>query len=175
MSIAVETLAGAYYVSPVEKSFQLWYDSNIMEEYGLVVDIKSNNVVLIKAERSSSCEKCMTKEMCYPADDDKSMMIEAEDPIGVKKGDKVVFSVGAATVLKAGVMLYLIPLLFFIAGVVAGQVAGSAVAPGFNKDLLSALLGFLFLICAFIGLKFYGRRAEEGGEYRPTVTRVVEK
>lgn len=142
-----------------------------MEEQGIIMEIKGAAAV-VKAERSAGCEKCITKDVCHPQDDN-SMMIEVDNPIGAKVGEKVVFTIGAATVLKAGVLVYLFPLLAFIAGVVVGQVAGESVLPGYDKDLVSTVLGFLFLAGAFGGLKLYSRRAEEGGAYRPCIVRVI--
>jgi sigma-E factor negative regulatory protein RseC len=101
------------------------------------------------------------------------MVIEAENQAGAHVGDRVIFTVGAATLLKAGVLFYLIPLFGFIAGIVLGQVLSQTVAPVRNPDLLSAALGFLFLGLTLLGLRLYGKRAEKTKALRPRVIRVV--
>ena len=101
------------------------------------------------------------------------MLIEADNPVGADVGDMVVFTVGAGSVLKAGLMLYLVPVISFIAGVVLGQTVSVRVLPGQNPDLVSGALGVIFLAAAFAGLKVYGSMMEKGKSFRPRVLRVV--
>lgn len=143
----------------------------MIEETGIVVENKGETV-LIRAERTSSCESCAQKSVCHTGGGG-DMLIEADNPIGAKKGDYVVFTVGAGSVLKAGILLYLVPVLCFIFGVVLGQAASKRAFPALNADLVSGILGLVFLIIAFIGLKVYGKFVEKDRSYRPHVLRVV--
>lgn len=144
----------------------------MIEETGIVVENKGETV-LIRAERTSSCESCAQKSVCHTGSGGGDMLIEADNPIGAKKGDYVVFTVGAGSVLKAGILLYLVPVLCFIFGVVLGQVASKRAFPALNGDLVSGVLGLAFLIIAFIGLKVYSKSVEKDRSYRPHVLRVV--
>lgn len=142
-----------------------------MEEMGLVIE-ERGATVLIKTEKSSSCDNCATKSACHSLSDSE-MVIEAENAVGAHKGDYVAFSAGAVSVMKAGVLLYLVPVLSFIAGVVIGQTVVTDYFPAYNPDLVSGVLGVVFLAAAFIGLKLYSRRVEKDESYRPRVLRVV--
>jgi sigma-E factor negative regulatory protein RseC len=146
----------------------------MIEEQGVIIETR-NDIAFISTERGSECDSCGSKTLCKPGGDgpDKTMIVEARNPIGAVVGERVLFTVGAATVLRAGMMLYLVPLLSFIAGVVVGQVLGPKVLPGSNLDLVSAVLGFLFLALSFGGLRIYGKRASTDETYRPTIVRVV--
>ena len=145
----------------------------MIEEQGVIISLKSD-IAFISTEKGSECEGCGSKSLCNPDEgEDKTMVVEAFNPIEAKVGERVLFTVGAATVLKGGMMLYLVPLLSFIAGVVAGQVFGPKLMPDMNLDLLSFVLGFAFVAIAFVGLRFYGKRASTSNTYRPTVVRVI--
>lgn len=126
---------------------------------------------LIKAQRTTSCDSCASKKVCHGVTE-TDMVIEVLNPVNAKAGDEVVFTVGAATVLKAGVFAYLVPLIGFIAGVVIGQMAAEKVFPGRDADLVSAALGFAFLAVTFFGIYLYGKKAKKGS-YMPTIVKIV--
>ncbi len=142
-----------------------------MEEHGVVVENKGATV-LIKTERKSACDSCASRKICYSISETE-MLIEVDNPVGADVGDMVVYEVGAGSVIKAGMLLYLVPLLSFILGLVLGQGASGRFFAGQNPDLVAGLAGFLFLGAAFVGLKLYGRRLERDKAYRPHVLKVV--
>ena len=142
-----------------------------MEEHGLIVKEKGTTVI-VKTQRGTACEGCASKRSCQ-AIGEEEMLIEVENTVGAKVGDHVVFTVRAGSVLKAGVLVYLVPLLSFIAGVVLGQTVAAKLLPEENPDLVSGVLGVGFLVLAFVGLKLYGRRVEKDKSFRPHVLRVV--
>lgn len=143
----------------------------MIEEEGRIIEVKGETA-FIKAERTTSCDKCMAKEVCTGLTE-TSMLIEALNPVNAKAGDHVIFNVGAATVVKAGVLLYLFPLIGFISGIVAGQLTADRVFPGRNPDIVSAIFGFIFLALTAAGVHLYGRRAQKSRTYMPTVVRIV--
>ncbi len=135
--------------------------------------VKDNGpTVVIRTERTTACDSCASKSACYSAGSTEAL-IEADNPVGAHLGDRVVFTVSAGSVVKAGLLLYLVPIISFIAGVVIGQRAGRKVFPSLNADLSSAMFGAAFLIAAFFGLKLYGSRASRQSAFRPRVVRVV--
>jgi sigma-E factor negative regulatory protein RseC len=142
-----------------------------MEEHGVVVENKGATV-LIKTERKSACESCSSSKSCHSISETE-MLIEADNPVGADVGDMVVYEIGAGSVIKAGMLLYLVPLLSFILGVVVGESASERFFAEHNPDLVDGLSGVLFLGAAFIGLKLYGRRLERDKAYRPHVLKVV--
>ncbi|MEE9543780.1 MAG: SoxR reducing system RseC family protein [Thermodesulfobacteriota bacterium] len=146
----------------------------MIEEQGTIIETR-NDIAFISVEKGSECDSCGSKALCKPGEGvDKSMVVEARNPIGAHVGERVLFTVGAATVLRAGMMLYLVPLLSFIAGVVVGQVLGPELMPDSNLDLVSAVLGFVFVALSFAGLRIYGKRAETSETYRPAIVRIIE-
>lgn len=143
-----------------------------MEENGVVVQIK-DSTALIRAQRSTACDGCASKKSCHGEQTaGAETFIEAENPIGARVGDHVIFSVGAGSVIKAGLLLYLFPIISFITGVVLGQTAAVRIFPKHNPDLVSGVLGAVFLVLAFIGLKVYGFFIDKKTSFRPKILRV---
>ncbi|WKZ33338.1 MAG: SoxR reducing system RseC family protein [Thermodesulfobacteriota bacterium] len=143
-----------------------------MEEHGTIIR-KDGDRVAIRATRTGACESCSSKKSCATAGAaDAEVIVDAIDPVGVKVGDKVVFSVSAGSVLKAGALLYLFPILSFMAGVALGQSVFPRFLPGYHPDLVSGMAGVVFLAAAFGLLKGFSILSERGGSLRPRVLRV---
>ncbi len=101
------------------------------------------------------------------------MLMEVDNTIGAEVGQDVIFTVGAGSVIKAGVLFYLVPVLSFIAGVVIGQAVLAGLLPNVNPDLVSGLFGAFLLIASFVGLKLYNRRLSKDSAFRARILRVV--
>lgn len=144
-----------------------------MEEHGVVVEIKNNNTAVVRATRSSACDSCGSKKSCATGGGE-DMLVETDNAIGADKGDHVVFAVGAGAVMKAGVIVHFVPTVAFIAGVVLGQLVVAPILPGINKDLISGVLGFIFLVDAYVCLKIYNKKLDKkGAAMRPKLLRKV--
>ncbi|MBI3753375.1 MAG: SoxR reducing system RseC family protein [Deltaproteobacteria bacterium] len=144
----------------------------MIEEQGTVIDIKGN-IAYIKTEKGTSCESCVSRETCHGTIGTNEVIIEAENVANAKFGDRVVVMVGTATLLKASFILYLGPIAGLIIGVVLGQIIVKQFAVNLNPDLLSGVLGALFLVIAFFGIRIYGKSLEKREGFRPVVVRVV--
>ncbi len=86
---------------------------------------------------SGDCHKCGG---CGAAE--QKMLIKAKNPIGAKPGDLVIIETQTAAVLKAAVMLYILPVALFIAGYLAGE---SLWQNGIWLSLAGLLLGFVLV------------------------------
>lgn len=144
----------------------------MLEEQGVVVNIKGNRA-FIKTGKGTSCESCVARETCHGVIGTNEVIIEAENPINAKFGDRVIVMIGTATLLKASLLLYLGPVAGLIAGVVLGQIFVKQFALTLNPDLLSGVIGLFFLIITFFGIRLYGKMLEKKEGFRPVVVRVV--
>ena len=144
----------------------------MIEEQGIVIDVKGGKA-FIKTEKGTSCESCVARETCHGTIGTNEVIIEAENRINAKFGDKVVVMVGTATLLKASFILYLGPIAGLILGVVLGQILVKQFTLSINPDLLSGTLGALFLIITFFGIRLYGKRLEKKEGFRPVVVKVL--
>ncbi len=104
---------------------------------------------------SGDCHKCSG---CGAAQ--QTMLFTAENPIGAKEGDMVIVSAASAPVLKAAAVLYILPLVLFFAGYIAGACIG-------NWGIWLGALGFFLGIGCVIA---YDRRAARKRETVYTIT-----
>lgn len=144
----------------------------MIEEQGVVIDIRGNKA-LVKAEKSPSCENCASREACHITIGTNEVVIEAENSVNAKFGDKVVVTIGSATILKTSLMLYLTPIAGLIIGVILGQIIVKQFAIDLNPDLLSGIFGGIFLIIAFFSIRLYGKLLEKKQGFMPVVARVI--
>lgn len=145
---------------------------NSIEEEGVVIESSGNSVV-IRTERTTACDSCRSKNLCHSSgDDEDTLTIEAENPVHAKVGDRVVFSVEEGAALKAGLIIYLYPLISFIIGAAAGSYLGESFLPEVENDFFALFGGLIVMTLAFLSIKFISGTSSER-QFRPVVVRVV--
>ncbi|MDH4227192.1 MAG: SoxR reducing system RseC family protein [Deltaproteobacteria bacterium] len=130
----------------------------MIEERATVASIRENGLAVLRAKRTKSCDGCTSKDTCLSVSDEE-MEIEAINEAGAKAGDRVVFTMPEGAVIRAGVLVYLVPLIGFIIGVVVAQIATPSLFPDMNADAASAVLGFIVMIAAYFAVSAYSKKA----------------
>jgi len=97
--------------------------------------------------------------------------VEAINAVGAKVDDRVTISFETSSLLKVSFLVYMVPVLFLILGVVIGD----KIAAMFNYDqsIFSILTGFLFLFAAFFVVKAKGRDLSQKEAYQPKIIRIL--
>jgi sigma-E factor negative regulatory protein RseC len=91
-----------------------------MEQTVLVKRVLEDGSAEVLRVRESACSgDCHKCSGCGSSQ--QTMVICAENPIGAKVGDWVVIEAKSGAMLKAAVMLYIVPLVLFIAGYLLGE------------------------------------------------------
>jgi len=91
--------------------------------------------------------------MCQPSANAKRVKAICDIDAGV--GDYVTVEMKDGDVLKAAGIAYGVPLLGFLAGMVAGNGLSVYLGRQASSDLFSAVGGFVFLFLAYIGVRKY--------------------
>lgn len=107
-------------------------------EKGIVLSA-ADGLAEITLMQSDACEDCSAKIFCKPSEEKDTKIIEAEDPYGVQPGDEVLIEIAGTDILKASFMLYGMPLILILLGIILGMSI-------FNGTSLPELLSFLFSI-----------------------------
>lgn len=97
---------------------------------------------------SGDCHKCAG---CGSAK--QTMLFQARNAIDAKPGDMVVVESDAGTVLKGAVLLYILPLITFLAGYIVGENL-------WGRGILISILGF---VLGMVPIKFYDRSLAKRG------------
>jgi len=131
----------------------------LIEERGRVVEARAGRA-LVETTRSASCDSCGARHACGCMGGGREARVWVADPLGVAPGDRVIVAVPEGTVLRASVLVYLVPVL----ALVAGAVVGNELAPslGLSPDLGSAALGLISMVLAFLASRFLGGRSVQG-------------
>ena len=124
----------------------------MIEETAIVAKIE-NNQVWVESKPTSGCGGCQQKSACSTSVLDKFIhkrAVAVDCDIELKAGDRVIIAIDEGVLIRASLLLYLLPLLTMVA---AGAVAQWLLPAGFVKaDLviaavsLSSLVLSLFLI-----------------------------
>ena len=137
---------------------------------GLVHTIK-DDLVVATIHRKEACGECRA---CLSGMTKTEMDIEAKNLCDAEIGDWVEQELQENAFFNAVVIMYGLPFIGFIAGVVGGYYGVPKVIPGISPVLPSLVLGVLGIVIAMLWIKSQNPRWESG-KYRPLATKIVEE
>jgi sigma-E factor negative regulatory protein RseC len=147
------------------------FKAAMIEEYGTVIELKGKHVAIVIAEKGSFCKNCASMEACKVGDDNRSMLIEAHNPLGAQVGNKVKVVTSTKSFLQSSFTLYIMPLIAMVIGALIGQGIGERMA-GVDPNLLSAFIGVAFLVGAFLVIRV-GSRAIPKEAFMPRIAEII--
>jgi len=114
-----------------------------MKQMVRVTAIRPDGTAVVFLQRQSACSgDCHQCSGCGAVRE--TLFVTAENPIGAAVGDTVMVETSTATVMKAAVLVYLVPVILFFVGYFAGQMIsflpGILGAVGFVLGILPAIL-----------------------------------
>ena len=120
--------------------------SEELVEEGIVIE-SLNGIAEVALIKSDNCEECSAKLFCKPKSDSTSIL-KANDPYGLRPGDEVRIAVKGNIVLKVSALLYGIPLVLFVTGLLFGMelFAASGFRELYSFFLSTGLTGLYFLV-----------------------------
>lgn len=127
---------------------------------GQVVEAHGDTV-LVRFKRTKACGEC---KMCASFGSDEAM-VEVENRLSAKVGDKVELALHSASMLKASFIVYVIPLLALLSGVLIGIQF---------SDLLGAALGIAAAVVSLLIIHFFEPRFKRKREFQPRMIRILE-
>jgi sigma-E factor negative regulatory protein RseC len=140
-----------------------------MHERGVVTRVITPGVVEVSMQASEACEKCCA---CHRSADG-AVSIEAIDAAGAKDGDIVDIEISTGGVVAASFVVYLLPVLFLIAGYLFGSTL-NGLFPIRISDEAGGIVGALVFLAASFGVvRGYDRKVRRDGKFRARVTRVL--
>ena len=140
----------------------------MIEEEGIVAEIEGD-IAKVAVLKKSACEQCAASGVCHPGDQE---YLEASNPLGAKKGQKVKIVLAPQIYLKASIILYGIPMAALIAGaIVAKNLALKAGAQ--NSDLWAFGAGMICLFISFLFIRSYNNKVEKTEKYKPMIVEIL--
>ncbi len=146
--------------------------SDSCRELGLVTGITGENRALVTVHRAEACHSCSVKGACSAlGGQTKDLVLEAENDARAQPGDRVTLSMPQSSVVKASMVLYLLPALGLVAGAVLGREV--ALAQGWITDPASITGSFLGLVVGFAISKVLSKKMGQAAKYRPRITAIA--
>ena len=134
------------------------------EEQGIVIEVH-NKIAKVKVGRHNDCKSCGA------CPGDKTIILDVQNPIGAKPGDRVCFDIIEVNVLKAAYVVYIQPLIAALLGILIGY----EIAINFNQSikLFQVIGGTIFFIISFVYIKIFDKNVNRDSNMQPTITKIL--
>jgi sigma-E factor negative regulatory protein RseC len=141
----------------------------MIEEEGIVVEV-TGDIAKVSILAKSACEKCSASGVCHPGEQE---FMEASNPLGAKKGQKVKVVLAPQVYLKASIILYGIPMTVFVASAILGKNLGLRYGTEADSDLWAFIAGMVSMMVSFLVIRMYNKKVESTPQYKPTIVEIV--
>lgn len=134
-------------------------------EKGLVIEV-IDNVAKIKVGRHNDCKNCGA---CPGSD---SVIISANNKVGAKPGQRVAFQMKEVNILSAAFVVFILPLIAAVIGVLLGWVVGKY--SGFNTHIFQIAGGIIAFLLSMIFVKLFDRSTTESEKSQPEIISILQ-
>ena len=133
-----------------------------MEQTVTVRDTLENGMARVIRTRESACSgDCHKCSGCGAQQE--TMILTVHNPIGARAGDLVVIESATGPVLKAAAMLYILPVVLFLAGYLLGE----------HLWAKGPLMGIGGIVLGLLLVKLYDRNLQRKKDPIYTITRYA--
>ena len=140
-----------------------------MAEKGIVTELKDNNIAYIKMKRTEACAKCRA---CVSGLSEQDMFIDAENDCGASVGQWVELEFDNNGFFYAVLIMYGIPFVALISGILLGYYAIAPLLPFVSKEILSCVVGLGFTALVYLWIRSQEDRWSSK-KYRPIAKRIT--
>lgn len=141
-----------------------------MEQQGYIIEIIDEQTAKLKMQRHSACASC---GKCASTSEKKDIIVEVDNKLGAKKGDRVLVNMESINVLKAAAIVYILPLIGLIGGTIIAYYIQQALQITNNIEITSGITGLALMLASFLILKKKDHKFRESREYIPIVTKIL--
>lgn len=138
-----------------------------------VLEVKEviGDEAVVMLERTTACGEC---GQCMVGKKNLHMELKMKNTLDAKPGDMVTVEMEMKGVLSASLIMYGIPLVFFILGCFIGS---KCVAPALaiNSDLAALITAVVFTALSYLAIKIMDRKGVFKERYQLTMTGKLPK
>lgn len=139
-----------------------------MKECGLVLEVMDQKAV-VNIKRKSACGSCKACEM--GKSDVKELNVIAKNEIGAKVNDNVNIIMATPDVLKAAIIVYLIPLIALIVGIGLGTFISRSL--NYQSEWISIFTGLVFIAISYLYVRKQDKKLALTKKYDPVITEIL--
>ncbi|OPJ56781.1 SoxR reducing system RseC family protein [Alkalithermobacter paradoxus] len=140
-----------------------------MKQSGVVIE-KKGDIAYLNMQRHSACGSCGA---CGMGSEKSSMKIEAINKIDANIGDFVEVDIETVDFMKAAFIIYTIPLVSLLIGVILSNKLLSTLNYSGNIEVISFIVGIVFMAGAFFIVKLNEKRLRNSKKYMPVITSII--
>lgn len=146
-----------------------------MKQYGYVVKRLDEEKVLVKARKHTACKNCGGCGGAKKQNASNEDVVEARDPLGVSPGTEITLETESKKILLSAFLVYLLPVLALIIGLVAGIELAVAIGMPGNPDLWGLFSGLFLMTVIFLLLRMIDNKAKKSEKFEIIVTGILNK
>ena len=141
-----------------------------MEQQGYIVGIIDEKTAKLKMQRHSACASC---GKCTTTSEKKDIVVEVDNSIGAKLGDRVAVIMESMNVLKAVGIAYIFPLISLLIGTIGTYYVLQLIENTKNIEVISSTVGIIIMVISFFILRKNDSKLRESRQYIPIITKII--
>jgi sigma-E factor negative regulatory protein RseC len=139
-------------------------------EEGTITKV-SEDKARVRVRRSSMCDACKSRSACSIIGGGETMEAEALNTANARVGDRVLLNIPSKSLWKISFILYMLPVIFLIAGVIIGMKLAKNYS--LEPELGALLLGIVGCIVSFLLIKLFAKHIRKNKEYIPEIIKIL--
>ena len=141
-----------------------------MEQQGYIVGIIDEKTAKLKMQRHSACASC---GKCTTTSEKKDIVVEVDNSIGAKLGDRVAVNMESMNILKAVGIAYIFPLIGLLIGTIGTYYVLQLIENTKNIEVISSTVGIIIMLISFFILRKNDSKLRESRQYIPIITKII--
>ncbi len=142
-----------------------------MEQFGVITETRGESAS-VNLQRHLICGECGKCGILSGADK-RNITIEALNPIHAEKGQRVVIESDDRQVIFIAFMLYIVPLIGLVAGILVWpQVAANFGFEG-GQELQAVGIGLALMVMIYVQIRKWDQRVKNDMRYKPVITGLL--
>ena len=141
-----------------------------MEQQGYIIEIIDEKTAKLKIQRHSACVSC---GKCFTTSQKKHLVIEVDNSIGAKVGDRVSINMESINILKAVGTAYIFPLISLLMGTIGSYYILQLIDNVKNIEIISSMIGIVIMLLSFFILKKNDNKFRQTRQYIPVITKII--
>jgi len=133
-----------------------------------VVKAVQGRTALVLTRMEPECEVCTAKDACFTmGGGGANTEVRARNTAKAQVGDVVTISMRGSSLLKISFLIYMVPILALIGGIVSGYLLSKLISV--DENVLVGIFGGLALVAAFLWVKKKGDKLSNRQEFIPEI------
>ena len=141
-----------------------------MEQQGYIVGIIDEKTAKLKMQRHSACASC---GKCTTTSEKKDIVVEVDNSIGAKLGDRAAVNMESMNILKAVGIAYIFPLIGLLIGTIGTYYVLQLIENTKNIEDISSTVGIIIMVISFFILRKNDSKLRESRQYIPIITKII--